>query len=293
MAEHPCTEERFLNDVREHKMTIIKEDGVYRHLRFGRKSDSCYHFHIHTYPGGLLYTGDMGTYVFQRSEDMFEFFRTDRKHLTQRGKKLGINLGYWTEKLVAIDGNRGGGKVKAFDEEKFKKVVNEYRLGWIREGHGTSFLNKEQRKELWEAVEDEVISAMEDGEHYAYQAAHEFSWKHPEVDTYYRFEEFWDHDLTEYSHSIVWCMYALAWAVQQFDDFKAKQEKLASITVYDLLNRRKEGAVMPEGLTMEDLDAEAARRNMKCACCDTIENLHLDLGSGGPYRCNSTDCMVF
>ncbi len=31
----------------------------------------------------------------------------------------------------------------------------------------------------------------------------------------------------------------------------------------------------------------------KCACCGTKENLHRDLGSGGPYRCNSPDCMVF
>lgn len=31
----------------------------------------------------------------------------------------------------------------------------------------------------------------------------------------------------------------------------------------------------------------------KCRCCGTTENLHEDLGSGGPYRCNSPDCMVF
>jgi len=31
----------------------------------------------------------------------------------------------------------------------------------------------------------------------------------------------------------------------------------------------------------------------KCSCCGTTENLHADLGSGGPYRCSSPDCMVF
>lgn len=31
----------------------------------------------------------------------------------------------------------------------------------------------------------------------------------------------------------------------------------------------------------------------KCSCCGTTENLHKDFGSGGPYRCNSSDCMVF
>jgi len=31
----------------------------------------------------------------------------------------------------------------------------------------------------------------------------------------------------------------------------------------------------------------------RCACCGTTENLHFDGGSGGPYRCDSPDCMVF
>lgn len=31
----------------------------------------------------------------------------------------------------------------------------------------------------------------------------------------------------------------------------------------------------------------------RCACCGTTENLHRDVGSGGPYRCNSPDCVVF
>lgn len=31
----------------------------------------------------------------------------------------------------------------------------------------------------------------------------------------------------------------------------------------------------------------------KCAGCGTTENLHRDLGSGGPYRCDSDDCIVW
>lgn len=31
----------------------------------------------------------------------------------------------------------------------------------------------------------------------------------------------------------------------------------------------------------------------KCACCGTTENLHEDLGSGGPYRCSRPDCIVY
>lgn len=49
----------------------------------------------------LCYTGDMGTYVFQRLTDMFEFFRTDREYKKRNGGKLAVNLSYWGEKLQA------------------------------------------------------------------------------------------------------------------------------------------------------------------------------------------------
>lgn len=50
--------------------------------------------------------------------------------------------------------------------------------------------------------------------------------------------------------------------------------------------------------TQEWTDAEAIKKLMKpptpkCACCGTTDNLHSDYGSGGPYRCDSPDCMVF
>lgn len=34
-------------------------------------------------------------------------------------------------------------------------------------------------------------------------------------------------------------------------------------------------------------------RLMMCSSCRTPHNLHRDLGSGGPYRCDSYDCVVF
>lgn len=34
-------------------------------------------------------------------------------------------------------------------------------------------------------------------------------------------------------------------------------------------------------------------RLMMCSSCGTKDNLHRDLGCGGPYRCNSSDCVMF
>jgi len=97
----------FVEDTKNHKLTIIKDDGVYRHLHCSSGS-SCYHFDIVTYPGHLCYSGDMGCFVFQRTKDMFEFFRSESGR---------INPDYWGGKLEA-------GKAKEFSEECFMGIIN-------------------------------------------------------------------------------------------------------------------------------------------------------------------------
>lgn len=48
--------------------------------------------------------------------------------------------------------------------------------------------------------------------------------------------------------------------------------------------------------TMDSVDALLAQNKPyvpRCASCGTTENLHRDVGSGGPWRCNPADCVVF
>lgn len=219
---HECTEERFLKDVADHQLQVIRDDGVNRHIRFRRPDTGCYHFDLITWPGILCYTGDMGTYVFQRTTDMFEFFRIDRTH-RRDPSKLAINLSYWTEKLIAVDGNRGGGKVKEFDKDKFTRVINEYRMQWMRAAKDSGSLDKAGRRGLWEAVDDEVLRLLEDGAERATLAAYDFRHDHtanPRRPYGWHFEDLFEHDFTEYTHSIVWCCYALAWGIEQYDQVK-------------------------------------------------------------------------
>lgn len=67
--------ETFTRDIAKHEIEVIRDDGVDRHLRFRRPGTMSMHFDILTWPGYLCYTGDMGSYVFRRTEDMLEFFR--------------------------------------------------------------------------------------------------------------------------------------------------------------------------------------------------------------------------
>jgi hypothetical protein len=224
---HECTEERFLRDVADHRMIVISDEGVNRHIRFKEPNSSNMYFDLITWPGHLCYTGDMGTYVFQRLHDMFEFFRTDREYHRQRGRRLGINLSYWTEKLIAIDGNRHGGKVQAFDAVKFTRVINDFRVGWMREAKNGGSLDKTGRRELWEAVDDEVLSRLDDGGDRAQYAAYDFCHdprSNPRRPYGWTFTDLFENDMTEYTHSIVWCCYALAWGIEQYDTAKQAAE---------------------------------------------------------------------
>lgn len=77
---------RFLIDTAFHRLEIIRDDGLYRHLRMQQPENSCYYYDVITWPGYLTVTGDMGTWTFSRIADMFDFFGA---------WEGGINTHYW------------------------------------------------------------------------------------------------------------------------------------------------------------------------------------------------------
>ena len=281
-----CTEERFLMDVGSHVMEVLRDDGVYRHIRFKKPGTGCMHFDLVTWPGYLAYSGDMGCYVFSRLDDMFEFFRTDRRYSSGR---LGINLGYWSEKLQAVDGNRDHASAKEFSEDKFKRVINEYRLEWVRKAAREHLLSRDERRELWEAVDKGV--PVETGGDAAIAAACAFSWPPPwqtvsgaHSNARWQFEDLWEHDFTNYTFHFVWCCYALAWGIKTYDEAKEKEalidqtgETIASFA--DELSARDADFVAAANLaTILDLirerrEARAAVAAEREACADLLEAL--------------------
>jgi len=72
--EYQCKRERFLKDIKKHELKIIRDDGVYRHIRLKNPDSYAYNFDLITWPGYLCVTGDMGDWIFSRIEDMFNFF---------------------------------------------------------------------------------------------------------------------------------------------------------------------------------------------------------------------------
>jgi len=215
------TEASFLEDVATHEMQVLRDDGVYRHVRFKRPGTGCMHFDLITWPGYLCYCGDMGTFVFTRLLDMFEFFRTDREHARRRGdRRLFVNHGYWAEKLVAVDSQRRCGSAMEYSAEKLRAYVNETRLEWIRDARRSDWLSQKERRHLWEEVDHEVLSRIDDdGEEAAYIAMRDFRWipKRGHCAPEYEFTDLGEIEFKQYTHSFQWCCFALSWGIEQYD----------------------------------------------------------------------------
>lgn len=215
--------DRFLADVKGHELKVIKDDGVYRHLRFKKPNDSDMRFDLVTWPGYLAYSGDMGCYVFTRTHDMFQFFRRPV------GDKYAINFRYWAEKLEAVDRCDG---FKKFSKEKFTRSVIEHLVAWIREHR--EHTTKEQRRTLWDDVISEVLDASGDeGGYWKQAAAHDFRHyiysDNPEISKpspclTFEFRDFWEYDVEEYSFRFLWCCHAIQWGIGVYDALPAQTE---------------------------------------------------------------------
>lgn len=210
-----CDEARFLEDVATHEMIVIRDEGVNRHIRFKKPGTTAYYFDFITWKGHLCYTGDMGTYVFTRIDDMFDFFRMDDHDWNKNPNGLSINPGYWSEKLIAVARSEG---YKEWDEDEFIRRVNEVRVGWMRWAKSLG-ISKDDRRELWEDVENDVLSEPSN-EHLC--VAKIYGYYKRIGDETFEFMDFFDGPMNRYTFHFLWCCYALAWGINKYDGFKTQ-----------------------------------------------------------------------
>lgn len=104
--------ERFDRETKGHKLEVLHNEGLYRHLRMRHPVRSEYWYDVITWPGNLAVRGDYGeSYVFSRATDMFEFFA----HELDRDGSISINPQYWAEKLTSHDVSR------KYDDDTFRE----------------------------------------------------------------------------------------------------------------------------------------------------------------------------
>ena len=206
-----CTLDRFQKDTAEHQLAVSLDNGLYRNLRVSKPQSSAYHYNITTWPGYLCISGDMGCFVFQRTEDMFTFFR---------GKPDEINPYYWQEKIQAGAGYNGAEAITVEpDFEAYDKRMMEY-LDYFIDGLDPDIEeDAEKIAQATEAVED-FKNSREDSEWDI--VARINNWD-PSDAGGMELEDFWEghRSLQKFKFHYIWCCYAIVHAIALYDSVKA------------------------------------------------------------------------
>ena len=100
---------RIGNDLANHQITLLHNEGLYRHWRCRKPGTSNLGFDVITWPGFFCVTGDMGEYLFSRVADMLPFMH-----------RSCMSYEYAAEKCLAHDG-----KLEEFDPERLTEWLDE------------------------------------------------------------------------------------------------------------------------------------------------------------------------
>lgn len=186
----------FLKDVAWHEMTILRDEGLYRHVRFSRPKSNVLQFDLITWPGHLAYCGDMGSFIFSRVEDMFRWFGRDWTK---------ANFGYWGEKCLAVDKADG---IRQWSKKIFNDSVRQQIEGYFSEN------SEKIRLCLKKAREDRIFSCENECE--AHEAYSEFRF-----DGGNPLECMWESPCTESTYRFAWCCVAIPWGLNLY--WKSKE----------------------------------------------------------------------
>lgn len=200
--------DRFLKDVESHVLAINLDNGVYRDITIKKPGSSDMHYNITTRPGYLMFSGDMGCFVFERLLDMFNFFRDSNGYR--------INPGYWHEKIQAQ--NKGSG-IEEFSADKAERRINEHLEYFLEELDLEDAEDQEKAKDAKSAVEDLIYKAH-DFEPELYTALNDWD---PGLAGGLCFADWREMDFTDYSFHYLWACYAIVHAIKLYDAYKVEK----------------------------------------------------------------------
>lgn len=173
---------------KNHQMTVLRDEGLYRHIRFAEPGTGIWRFDLVTWPGHLVVTGDIEDFHFARIDDMFEFFRSPVGY---------INPGYWAQKL------RGPVRAKSFSPGR----VYDYFRDWCKWNEGP-------HRELWRAICDEVLRDEYGDVCSESQAQHALTtFRHGD----FEFTGSWEWELRDWDFHFLVSLHAIVWGINQYD----------------------------------------------------------------------------
>jgi hypothetical protein len=204
---------RFTSEVRDHKMKVLRNDKVYRHLRFMDPKNSAYWFEIHTGPNFLLFRGDGDSYVFSNGDQ--DMFRSFRNSIGKNGS-LHPDPGYWTQKLSSSE------QAEKWDTDTFQEDLAQYITDMVEQ----DVVPKEHEERLRQEVENHLMYEDLHAADLAIRTLLEFDFYFNEPDRYdstktpdFEFDECyeWITTCTEYDWWYLWALHGICWGIHQFD----------------------------------------------------------------------------
>lgn len=249
MTDYPEIAARFARDTASHQMTVLHDDGLYRHLRFTAPGmGSIGSFDLITWPYNLVVkAGWVFAFDIDATPDMFDLFR-------RTALKGQINPGYWQEKVRA-----GRDEVVDYSDELLKAEIEQYVKAWLEDAQDDDFeaklrsaiqdhffsdtadYNVEFESEALRALNDfdfdthhlaTCVCGMEKRCEYDHDARlwrtshlRTFGCKHPKGDDPvtikwvegYRFHDFYEWQLKDFTHGFLWSCYAIRHGIDVWD----------------------------------------------------------------------------
>ncbi|WP_405883556.1 hypothetical protein OG747_36265 [Streptomyces sp. NBC_01384] len=195
-TDYSASAARFARETRGHEMTILHEDGLYRHLKCANPKGGFYRFDLLTWPHNVFLRGDGFSFGFSvwPTEDMFDVFRGSSSG--------GINPGYWQEKVTA-------GKVRDWSEDLFR--------AWVLDEAATV---EGYYPDAVEAVTKQILHS--DEHNTEYRGTAEFavaSFQHG--DFRLRLPAEWEQSFDDFSWEFLFACHAVLWGIGQYDAAKA------------------------------------------------------------------------
>ncbi|WP_210637156.1 hypothetical protein [Streptomyces sp. GESEQ-13] len=183
-----------------HEMTVLHEDGLYRHLRFEGHGESphvgrypSYPFELITWPYNLVVkAGWTFHFDIDATPDMFDLFR--RTALTGQ-----INPGYWSEKVRA-----GRDEIEGFDPDLFERQVKQHVVEAIRNGEAPRGIGVEVTRDIfeWGDISHEA-GARRELEYFNFQG--------------WTFGETWEWKFCDFTPGFLHCCHAIRKGIDLFD----------------------------------------------------------------------------
>lgn len=210
---------RFRQITVQHRMTILHDDGLYRHIRMARPGSSSYHFNVATIPGYLFFTGDMGEFTFSRTRDMFDFMRKEWDDGTPS-----LDYSYWAEKCRAADKSVG---LWDFDDAAFREAA-------LRMFRNHDWPDKQTRREAWTDEVRDLLERDYPDSREAIETLMEFSYVDFDKNERFRpFQELWDYgSFQKPGTHFKFACWAIAYTIRCYDqgadafDRQAQHDKL-------------------------------------------------------------------